>query len=347
MIQKRLIIPLFLAAALLAIYLALNFRNDTKIIDLQKPLMGSMVQIKAPVDERQDEGMVGGAIRKAFEEIERIERIFSTYKEDSDISRINRLKPDEALKVQDEVFDLIEESIEFNKKTRGAFDITVKPLVDLWNGAKTKNVIPTDEQIKNALARIGSQDIILDRVHSTISFKKEGMALDMGGIAQGYATDRAIRILKENGIEDAIVNLGGDMYCLGRKSKADLWKVGIQHPRKKNELYLEIKLEDKAINTSGDYEKYFMLNGKRYSHIIDPRTGYPIGDKTVSATIIAADCTSADALATALCVLGQEGMDIINSMKDVDAILIFKEGDRLKMEMSEGVKTRYGLSEKK
>lgn len=346
MTRKRLLILLSLAAALFAIYLARNFRNDVEMIDIQKPLMGTMVQIKVPLDSREDEIRVGIAVRKAFEEIERLERIFSTYKDDSDISKINRLKAGEALKIQPEVFELIEKSIEFDRITKGAFDITVKPLVDLWNAAKVKKEIPTDSQIKNALARVGSQGIILDSVARTISFRNEGMALDLGGIAQGYATDRAIQVLQENGIKNAIVNLGGDMYCLGRRSKKDLWKVGIQHPRKRNELYLELKLEDKAINTSGDYEKYFILNSKRYSHIIDPKTGYPIGDNTVSATIIAKDTTSSDALATALCVLGQEGMGIINSMEDVDAILILKEGDILRIEMSEEVKTRYAISEK-
>lgn len=344
--NRRLAIPLFLTIALFVVYLSFNFRTDVKIVDLEKPVMGTIVQIKVPVDRRQEEGVTKSAVRKAFAEMERVEAIFSVYKRESEISKINRLETGEALKVQEEVFNLIERSIVYTEKTKGVFDITVKPLVDLWNAAKAEDRLPTDDEIKNALDRIGSQYVILDRANQTISFKKEGMALDLGGIAKGYATDRAIKILKESNIRNAIVNSGGDMYCLGRKSEGTLWNVGIQHPRRKGEICLEIELENMAIDTSGDYEKYFLLGGRRYSHIINPRTGYPIGDNIVSASIITKDSAAADALATALCILGRDGLDIINSMEETDAILILKEGDKLKIELSEGLKARYGLIEK-
>jgi len=208
--------------------------------------------------------------------------------------------------------------------------------------AKEDKRLPGDDEIRDALAVTGSDKIILDDSAKTISFAAEGMALDLGGIAKGYATDRAIEVLKANGVRNAIVNSGGDMYCLGRRSKDMMWKVGVKHPRDENKLLFEMRLEDKAADTSGDYEKYFLLGGKRYSHIIDPRTGYPVGDNAVSATVVADDSAAADIFATALCVLGD-----FKDIKDIDALVVVKDGDRLKIKMTEGFKSKYGLTEEK
>ncbi|MFA5085213.1 MAG: FAD:protein FMN transferase, partial [Candidatus Omnitrophota bacterium] len=187
----------------------------------------------------------------------------------------------------------------------------------------------------------------LDKSARTIYFKKEGMGIDLGGAAKGYATDRAIRILEENGIDNALVNSGGDMYCLGKRSARELWRVGVQHPRDRNRLFLEIRLKDKAIDTSGDYERYFVIDGKRHSHIIDPRTGYPIGDNVVSASVIAPDSAAADMLATAMCVLGEKGFDIIKGFGDADAVLVTSGAGRLKADMSEGIRERYDISQER
>jgi thiamine biosynthesis lipoprotein len=189
------------------------------------------------------------------------------------------------------------------------------------------------------MEKTGSRDIILDNAAGTVGFAKDGMAIDMGGIAKGYATDRAVDILRKNGIRNAIVNCGGDMYCLGRRSQKLQWKVGIRHPRDKENLALELSLEDRAVDTSGDYEKYFMIGQKRYSHIIDPRTGYPIGGNVVSASVIAGDSVTADAFATALCILGREGMS------DLEAIIFVSEDGKLRNEMSNGVKEKYHVAE--
>lgn len=343
-LTRLLIFPLILVIVLFSISPSRLDRNEP-VIERTKFLMGSLVQIKVSLDAGEDKKHAEEAIGKAFEEIGRIESVFSIYRNESEISKINRLKKGEALKVDDEVFAVIEKSVEYNKKTNGAFDITVKPLIDLWQRCKVLDRLPKEDELKDALAKAGSQYIVLDKAKKTISFAKGGMAIDLGGVGQGYATDRAIKVLKENGINNAIVNSSGDMYCLGRKSKKDLWNVGIQHPRKKGELILDIELENKAINTSGDYEKFFILEGRRFSHIIDPGTGYAVGDDVVSATVIALDSTTADILATALCILGREGLKVIGSMKGADAVIIFKEGDRLKVEMSEGLKARYAIAE--
>jgi len=342
-LKKIIILFLVLSAAFLLARPLL--RNEYgEVLARTRILMGTVVEIKASVPAGVDAAKVSACIDRAFGEIERVERLFGVFKDDSEISRINRVKKNTPLKIDGEVFALIESSVEYSRKTEGAFDITVKPLVDLWKKSASEKKLPTGDEIKDAMGRTGYEYMELDSSNKTITFKKDGMAIDMGGVAKGYATSKAIEVLKKSGIRDAIVNSGGDMYCLGQRSKKDLWRVGIQHPRGKGKVFFKMRLKDKAIDTSGDYERYFMLNGKRFSHIIDPHTGYPIGDNVVSTTIIADDSTTADMLATAMCVMGKKGLSLVESVKGAYAILIFKEGDALKTVMSKGLKEHYDIA---
>ncbi|MDO8535541.1 MAG: FAD:protein FMN transferase [Candidatus Omnitrophota bacterium] len=320
-----------------------------KVIEDSKFFMGTIVQIKVSIDRaKYDETRARAAISKAFDEIKRIEDIYSVYKDTSEISRINRLRKNERLQISDGVFNLIRKTLDYSERTDGAFDITVKPLVDLWRGARQANKLPDQNELGRILERVGYKNVVLDKAARTIQFKKEGMSIDLGGAAKGYATDRAVRILEENGIENAIVNSGGDMYCLGKRTAREFWKVGVQHPRDRNRLFLEIKIKDKAIDTSGDYERYFVLGGKRYSHIINPRTGYPIGDDVVSSSVIAGDSATSDILATAMCILGQKGFDVIKREPGVvDVVLVTEIAGRLTVNMTEGIRKRYDISEEK
>jgi len=338
-----------LVAALGAVLLSVSSCSQApeKIVEDSRFFMGTVVQIKVSIDPaKRGEARAKDAINKAFDEIQRIEDVYSVYKDTSEISRINRLRKNEALQITDGVFNLIHKTLDYSERTDGAFDITVKPLVDLWSRAKKVNKLPDEYELKSVLGRVGYKNVALDDAARTIHFREEGMSIDLGGAAKGYATDRAVRVLEENGIENALVNLGGDMYCLGKRTAHELWKVGLQHPRDRNRLFLEIRLKDKAIDTSGDYERYFVLDGKRYSHIIDPRTGYPIGDNVVSASVIAADSTTSDILATAMCILGEKGFDIIKKESGgIDAVLVTFEAGRLTMKMSKGIRERYDISE--
>lgn len=335
-----------LAIALVMAFIPFSARHNAVMVQKDRFLMGTIVRIKAPVGPSEDPKHVKKAIDKALDEIARIEGVFSVYKPDSEISKINRLRKAETLKISDEAFELIEKSIEFNKKSHGAFDITVRPLVDLWRSAGQTGQLPSKDAVSAALARVGSGYIILDKSAKTLSFAKDGMSLDMGAIGKGYASDRAVKVLRESGITNAIVNPGGDVYCLGQRAPGKLWNVGIQHPRQKGKLLFELELKDKAIDTAGDYEKFFILDGKRYSHIIDPRTGYPIGDGTVSASVIANDATTADALATALCVLGAEGSKIIDTKTGEAAVIIVKKDDGQVSVVTTGIMGRYNVKKK-
>lgn len=338
---------LLLSIAILSAALSSCAEREYKYIEKSHLLMGTVVQIKAAVCKGDDEAKTRAAINKAFDEMRRIEGVFSVYKKDSEVSKINRLRRNERLLISREVMDLIEMAVEFSEKTEGVFDITVKPLVDLWNKAKISKKLPSDGEVKHALERTGYKFISLDRTRYTISFKKDGMGLDFGGMAKGYATDRAIRILKENGVKDALVNSGGDMYCLGRKTSKDLWNVGIRHPRDKDKVFLEIGLEDRAVDTSGDYEKFFTRGGRRYSHIIDMRTGYPVVNDVVSATIIAPYCTIADMLATTSLILGEDSFEMIKDIDGVDAVIVFKDDKGFRVKTTDLARNRYAISKEK
>lgn len=334
-ILRVIALALIISISALAVYSAARYSAESRLIEKDGLYMGTIVRIKIPVHPQKEKVKIGKAIRKAFEEIARVENMFSVFKEESEISKINRLKAGEKLKLNSEVFGLIERSISYSRRTEGAFDITVKPLGDLWKAARANGRLPSDESLKAALSKVGFKYISLDKKDGTIALAREGMAIDAGGIAKGYAVDRAVNILKENGIRNALVDAGGDVYCLGMRSRGKMWKIGIQHPRKSPGMISEIKLKNKAVDTSGDYEKYFILNGRRYSHIIDPRSGYPIGDNVVSATVIAEDSTTADMLATALCVLGKSGFKAIIT-EGAEAMIVINENGRLKTEATAG-----------
>lgn len=344
---RKVFLFLIIPAALISLYLLNHFANTGKMLKRERLLMGTIVEIKIPIISGVDKKTAESAINASFEEISRVESRLSAFKKDSELSRINRLKALETMRISEEAFGLIERSIEYSRLTGGAFDITVKPLVDLWRRARSEDRMPSDDEINEAKEKVGSGNIILDRANMTITFNKDGMGLDLGAIAKGYATDRAVDVLKDNGIKNAIVNSGGDMYCLGKKAGDIPWKVGIQHPRDERRLFMEMELGDRAANTSGDYEKYFIVDGVRYSHIIDPASGRPIGDDVVSATVVAKDSVTADVLATALCISAAKALDVVDSVEDADAFLIVKEGDVLTKKMSKNFKARYHGVEKK
>ncbi|HIE43941.1 MAG TPA: FAD:protein FMN transferase, partial [Candidatus Omnitrophica bacterium] len=190
-----------------------------------------------------------------------------------------------------------------------------------FEGGKLRQ-IPKKEEIEKARTRVGWEKIILTS-QGEVGFAVDHVSINLGGIAKGYIVDKAIMYLKEKGIRSALINAGGDMYCLGKKRKGEPWQIGIRHPRKKDAIIGVVKLYDKAIATSGDYEKFFTLHGKRFSHIINPSTGYPVDNNVIQATVIAPICADADALATALMVMGTEkGLRLIEGLKDTEAVMI-------------------------
>jgi thiamine biosynthesis lipoprotein len=275
-----------------------------------------------------------------------LEDQLSIFKKDSEIKKINSLKKYKLKRVSKDVYEVIERAVYFSKLTDGAFDITVSPLLKLWKfeGGKLKE-IPAEEEIKKALESVGWQNIIL-MPKREVGFKKDGMSINLGGIAKGYIVDKAVAYLKIKGIKSGLINAGGDVYCFGKKDNGEPWSIGIQHPRKKKEIIGTLALTDKAITTSGDYEKFFILQGKRFSHIIDPQTGYPVDNHIAQVTIVAESCVDADALATALMVMGKEkGLEFIGKLPNTEAVIIEEIEGKLEISYTPGLKESININE--
>jgi thiamine biosynthesis lipoprotein len=298
-----------------------------------KTLMGTEVDITVV---SADEKKAYTAIEAAFAEIRRIEELMSTYIPESQISKINSAAGKKAVKVDEELIRLIKRAIEYAEMTEGGFNIAVGPLIKLWKVAEGGN-IPGSEEIKRAKEIINYKDIVVEEKKSAVYLRKKGMAIDLGGIAKGYASDRAEIVLKKNGIISGIVAVAGDINAFGKKADGNKWRIGIQHPRKKDAFLGIFELEDEAVSTSGDYERFFIKDGKRYHHIIDTKTGVPAG-KCQSVTIVAKEATATDALSTGIFVMGPEkGMELIERLSDVEGIIIDAKGN---IAVSSGLKNR-------
>ncbi|MCX5703904.1 MAG: FAD:protein FMN transferase [Candidatus Omnitrophica bacterium] len=256
-------------------------------------MMGTFVEVTSP--DKSAAGIV-------FGEIKRLEDLLSKYKENSEIAQLNRTGK---LKLSPDVFYLIKKSIAFWQASDGAFDITVGPLVDLWGFTDKKFFVPGEGRIKNILPLIGSDKIILHNSDNVVEFRLSGMKIDLGGIAKGYALDCAVDKLKEAGIKTCLINAGGQVNCLGYKFRQP-WVIAVRNPRGKDTVDYLMLLPGQSVATSGDYEQFFVKDNKRYSHILDPRTGYPADSGITSVSVIAPSGLFADALATAIFVLGKE-----------------------------------------
>lgn len=299
------------------------------LIKKAETLLGTIIEITV-ADKDKPRQFVYQAIEKAFAEIERVDNLLSRFNPGSDISRINATGSVRPIKVSLETIKLIEKSVEFSRLTRGAFDITVGPLVETWAiKEKHKRRLPSPEQVRAALNKVGYQNIDIIKTRQSVFLVHPAMSLDLGGIAKGYAVDRAIAVLREEGIRNALVNAGGDVYALGMRGEAKKWRVAVQHPRRRKAVLAVLEPEDMALATSGDYQKYIEIDGRRYSHIINPRTGAPCEDAPASVTVLAEDCLSADALATSIFVLGpQEGISLVNRLENTEAIVASLSEDK-------------------
>jgi thiamine biosynthesis lipoprotein len=291
-------------------------------------LMGTTIEVTI----EGEKGRVSEISKIFFRKVKGLEKKFSLYDPESEIIKVNKngrhaLHPMRC-RVSPEFFSLLEKSLLCSELTSGAFDITISPLAGLWGFKEQNPVFPGEEEIKDALDRCGYTNIILFPEDSAVSFSRAEVEIDLGAIAKGYIVGEGIKFLKKEGVKAALINAGGDLYCMGAPFNKEGWKVGIRHPRKKNKIITELTLRDKAVATSGDYENFFLYRDRVLSHIIDPGTGRPSETGVVSATVISADAAEADALATALIVMGKDkGLDLINHLVETEAIIIsLKEG---------------------
>jgi len=258
--------------------------------------------------------------------ISRIEGSFSIFDDTSFISKINIDGKKSSVQATPEFFRLIEKAKEYYALTGGAFDVTVAPLTELWGfGADGKRGFD-EGAVSETLQYVGFDKIELDQPGKILRFKDPRVKIDLGGIAKGYAVDEAVKIFREWNIRKGIVNVGGDLYCLGSNKNNSEWVIGIRDPEARDKVLARLGLRDKAIATSGNYENFHIYQEKRLGHIIDPRSGLPTSNDLSSVTVIADDCTTADALATAIFVLGGgEGIELVEKIKGVECFLIRRQ----------------------
>ena len=261
----------------------------------------------------------------AISEISRIEALISSWKTTSETSNINKNAGVSPVKVSKELFNLIQRALQISNLTDGAFDISYASMDKLWKYDGSMTQIPSKEAIKKSVAKVGYKDIVVDPQNSTVFLKNKGMKIGFGAIGKGYAADKAKKLLISNGVSGGIINASGDINSWGSKPSGSSWQVAITNPLNKNKAFAMLPIKD-AVVTSGNYEKYVIFNSRRYSHIIDPRTGYP-SQGIISVTVFAPKAELADALATSVFVMGVEtGIDRINQLKAIECIIITDTG---------------------
>lgn len=277
------------------------------------------------------------AFSASFARLKEIEDRMSLRNQKSEVAEINRQAGKKAVVVSSETFVVIQKALEIAALSSGAFDPTVGPLVQAWDIGGDSPRKPPQEEIDSLLPLIGYDRVVLDTETLSVFLKDEGMILDLGGIAKGYAADEVARILHEHGVSHAIVNLGGNVLTLGNKTDGKPWKIGVQDPEAlRGEYVMILSLVDQTLVTSGPYERFLELDGEVYHHILNTKTGYPVKSDYTSVSIVTKNSLLADALSTSLYALGYEdGMALINTLEDVEAIFMTREK---KILLSEGLK---------
>lgn len=276
-----------------------------------------------------DEELANSALNEAVQEIKRIEEKLSTYKEYSETNLINNNAGITPIEVSEETIALIERAIKISDLTQGAFDITYGGLdKKFWNFDKEMKELPNIEDAKKAVSFINYRNIEIDKKESTVFLKQKGMRIGFGGIGKGYAADAAKKVMISMGIDSGVVNASGDMTVWGLKPKGEKWSIGIVHPSFQNAFFSKMEITNHSVATSGNYEKYVMIGGKRYSHTIDPKTGMPIkGIKSI--TTICSYAEFADAIATPIMVMGiEKGLNLVNQINGLECI-IFDDNDKI------------------
>ncbi len=282
-------------------------------------LMGSDFEITI-VEKSESQANI--LLDLAIKEISRIEKLISSWDSESQTSLINLNAGISPIKVDKELFDLINRSLKISKLSQGAFDISYASLDKVWYFDKEMKEIPSDKEILESVSKVGYNNIILDKKNQTVFLKNSGMKIGFGAIGKGYAADMAKSILIQNDVKSGIINASGDLTAWGKKPSGKDWMVAIVNPLNKNKIFSWLPIKNKAVVTSGNYERFVNFKGKLYSHIIDPRTGYP-SEGILSVTIFTEKAELADALATSVFVLGEEiGMNLINQLKGIDCIII-------------------------
>jgi thiamine biosynthesis lipoprotein len=301
-----------------------------RTVQKTETIMGTDVTITV-VAPSPEEGEA--AIETGMAELRRLDAMMSLYKDTSEITKVNLAAGRHAVKVSPEMLGVVEQAAEISRLSGGVFDVTVGPLVVLWQMRLKEGTVPTDKEIAKVRLLVNYRNIALDKKASTIFLKKSGMIMDLGGM-KGYLVDRVADLLKRRGIRNAVIAVAGDIWVLGHREDGTPWRIGVQHPREHEKTLTVLELSDKYISTSGDYERFVIREKKRYHHIIDPRTGKP-STGTISVTLIGDKGGFIDPLTKVPFILGpEEGMKIVKKL-GAEAIIVDDKG---KVYMTDGIK---------
>jgi len=312
-------------------------RGKETVYKKTMPLMDTIVSITvvSPSKDAAEQ-----AIEKTFSVITRFGDRINFYSDKSELAELNRNAGIRAVKVSPETVDVIGHAIFTAEKSGGAFDPTIGPIVKLWDFLNKKR--PTELEIARALPLVNYRDILINRTNATVFLRRKGMMIDLGGIAKGYAADLAVESLKKEGILSGLVSIAGDIRTFGTKPDKGPWTIGIKNPRQtgeKDEIIARIRLSDQAISTAGDYERFFLQEGKRYHHLLDPKSGYP-AELSRSVSLVAGKGVITDGFDNAVFILGPEkGMKLAREM-DIDAIIIDSSGT---IHMTDAIKEKITL----
>jgi len=286
------------------------------------------------------------AVAAALDEVERIEHLLSAHIATSDVARINQAAGQSAVAVSPETIGILEQAQNFAALTEGAFDVTVKPIIDLWGIGKKDNYVPTPDEIAAALGLTGFRRLAIDAAAGTVYLPQAGMGIDLGAIAKGYAVDRAAAVMREMGVTTGIINGGGNIRVLGHKPDGSDWRIGVKDPRHEGGTAAMLHLADRSVATSGDYERYFIKDSQRYHHIFDPATGEPAASGIISATVVADSAMEADILSTAVFVLGPDrGQAVIDQLAGVEVLIISSDSSFVYSSGLEGILQMFGNSD--
>ncbi len=329
---------LAVAIACILVFIFVTGKCEKTEIIKSSYALGTIINLKAYGSKAEK------ATEEAIERLNNIDDKMSAFKENSEISRINSNAGISSEIVSKDTYFVIKNAIKYSKILERTFDPTIRPLVKLWSIGTKEEKIPKSSQVEEALKLVNCDDVILDDTNHSIMLKHKKQALDVGGIAKGFAADEVRDIFNKHNIKSGLIDLGGNIFALGSKEENTPWRVGIQNPFKSRGEYIGIlSVQNKSVVTSGNYERYFMKDGRRFHHIIDPITGYPSQSKIISATIISDNSIDGDGLSTGAYILGiDKSLKIIEEIEGIDAIFITEDK---KVYMTSGIKDIFTLTE--
>ncbi|MFP4135596.1 MAG: FAD:protein FMN transferase [Candidatus Acetothermia bacterium] len=304
-------------------------------VSTTRPAMGTFVEIKAT---GEDESRLNEAVDKAYKKIAEVDETMSVFKEGSQVRELNREGRKE-LTVNPEVMEVLKRSKKIAELTDGSFDVTSAPLLDLWGFYGDELQVPSEEEIERTLKLIDHKELKLHEASGTVSLPDKRSAIDLGGVAKGYAVDKGIKLLKEEGLASGLINAGGDIRGFGSPEGKENWRVGLQDPTNEDELLAGMDLILPAVTTSGNYESFFTYRGSRLGHIIDPETGRPVED-VLSVSVLTEEAVMADGLSTAAFSQGaEEAVATASRLEDTELIYIKRSSNgRTQVELTEGLK---------